>query len=338
MVTIVQWEPVLALGYVLLEVRPGSECVAGSVANELSIVDQATVIAEVHIPGVNIRGGMVNVGDSGPDFVTITESAATDVLAAAQALASHIEPARFLITSGHAVTLDGQCHIEALTTSWIEYVEQTCATDVACRILLAAPIASSNNPRAYPPSADLLTQTEAAVRLCPDSFDAHFTSAWMLDALGRHAKAVAECERALALPATDVDRAMASDQLGHAHHELGAFAKAVEAYRAAAAHLGHPDVQRSLGVALMHAGSWDEAERLLRAQVGKSRLFVDVASALATLGERDVARSLLRFARWINPKLTDPVPDNQWPKPPELSWARALGLDDTSEAEEIRHG
>jgi hypothetical protein len=79
-----------------------------------------------------------------------------------------------------------------------------------------------------------------------------------------------------------------------------------------------------LAVALARAGRFDEARRELH-YLG-TRRYLDVARDLHRLGRDDDVRALVRVALMAEPDMLQPVPDNVWPKPPDLAWAYDAGL------------
>jgi len=125
----------------------------------------------------------------------------------------------------------------------------------------------------------------------------------------------------------ELRKARAYHALGRALSAQGKRASAAAAHRSGAEREHSPGGVAALASALVASGAVDEARAVLigaRATDGGARRAIDAAERLAAAGEEDAARGLLRWGLLSGgAALLAPVPEYQWPKPPDLAWAKA---------------
>jgi Flp pilus assembly protein TadD len=344
---LLQWEPIIAIDDVVLVPRAG--CEADAAMRVTGAARLATARIEVQVHGVNIDGGTIDCGAAG-DVVRILPAPLDDILAAVRALAPVVEPARFVVCGEVAIAIASPTNVgraappEAARSTiasptnvgraappeaarseitgdvdvtpvadWVDYLASQGAEAAAVDAL----IEGHDEPR-----AEHVAEAEAAVRISPDAHRPRAHLGWLLMRLGRHADAVRELERAIAMPAPDHVQAYAWANLGYALDELGRFDEAIAWYERAVEARRVQAHRINLGMVYGHAGRHADAWEMLRPYHAGRRLF-DLARAMAALGRLGDARALLRAALETEPSLLDPVPENQWPKPPDPSWAAA---------------
>jgi hypothetical protein len=327
--TVLQLRPwTLVRGAVLEPVDDAAAVV--EVQPALSLVTPA---AQLRLPGVNIEGGMVDVGGEAPDLILLAGESPSDVLAACRAVSTHVRPAHLLVRdgeSGHAVHLGPDSRFEVLRIPWREYLVRQGAQDLLHETLLDALSRYQDEST----DAGALDIAREAVYLRPDDPAGRYQYGRLLARLGRDEAAVAELSQAMRLKPppplyVDVCAALAEARL-RLSDPAGAVAALDEAgdlawrYRHLAA------------VALARAGRLDEALERMPMRVGTHR-FVDAAQGLYRLGRHDDARALLRVGLMADPGMLDPVAENVWPKPPDLSWAYEAGLGDLVATAIARH-
>ena len=274
----------------------------------------------LYLPGVNLNGGTVDVGDDAPPMVRLAEAAPADIRAACEAVAPYVGPARLLVRDTFTVRIGSGCTVEPLAVPWREYLVRNGAEDLLYDVLLDALSRCESDED----MAEALGLGEEAVRLRPDDPAGRLAYARLLARLGLDARAAAELEAAIRARPGPRELIDAGVRLAEVRLRLGDADGAAEALRDAGN--GAWRHRPLLAVALARAGRFDEARRELHYH--GTRHYVDVARDLHRLGRPDDARALVRVALMAEPGLLDPVPDNVWPKPPDISWAHDAGLDE----------
>ena len=274
--------------------------------------------ATLYLPGVNVGGGTMDVGDDARPLVRLAEAAPADVLAACEAVAPHVRPARVLVRDAFALRLGPDCRVEPLTVPWREFLIRQGAEDLLYDVLLDALSTCESDED----TAEALGLGAEAVRLRPDDPDGRLAYARLLVRLGRDGLAAAELEAAIRCQPRPRERIDVGVALAEVRLRLGDPGGAAEALRDAGN--GAWRHRTLLAVALARAGRFDDARRELHF-LG-TRRYLDVARTLHRLGREDDARALVRVALMAEPDMLKPVPDNVWPKPPDLAWAHDAGL------------
>ncbi len=294
---LVQWSPVAAARHVLFFVRAGAEHEVAAIAATEPHVSTATAATEVFLPGVNLDGGSVDLGDAGPDIVTVSGSSSQAILDAVDLLCGHVEPAAFLFPGGPAVHVDDRVEVYDPPGTWAGYLTDVCTVDRAYEALLVGASSLAQVHFGSEIEEWVLDGARAAARLCPDRFDAHAHCARLLNALGHHVEATEHAERAVATATRDHLRAEAFTAIGYARHALGDYAGSVAAYRSAYECGKRPDRSRALGIALMRVGELDEALNYLELPAWTTRNLVAVAAGLASADRSGLAADLLEITR-----------------------------------------
>jgi tetratricopeptide (TPR) repeat protein len=305
---LIQWKPFLSLGEVLLLPREGSQAGVSALAG-----GAVTLVASrlhAYVQGVNIDGGDIDLGDGG-EIARLSGGSIDELAAAATMLAPLVEPACFVVREGargHLVVLDGSATVTEVA-DWTQPLREDGSLAEVCEAL--SPVG--------PPSLERLAQVEELAQLCPEAREVQATLGWLLMRLDRHAEALAPLERAIAMEAPDHVQAYAWANLAYSLDALGRSAEAVPWYERAVEARRVVAHKINLGMTCAHAGRFEQAWNELRPFNAGRRLF-DAAEMLARSGRRGDVRALLRAALETDPKLLAPVPDNQWPKPPDLGW------------------
>jgi tetratricopeptide (TPR) repeat protein len=325
---VLQWHPwTLVRGAVFeaASAAPAEELAAVVAQHPVLSVGRPT--ASLYLPGANVEGGSVDVGDDGPAMVGLAEAAPGEALAACRALAPYVAPARLLVREaegGYAVRLGPDGRVDRLAVPWREHLLRHGADDLVHEALLDAVARWESTLDADRAEAALGLAREAT-RLRPDDPVGRYAYGRLLLRAGDLAGAAAELEAAIGLEPGHRLRIDASVALARVRLDLGDDDGAARAMRGAgdAAWRNRP----LLAVALARVGRFDEARQILRDRL--LRRFVDAAAGLQRLGHPDDARALLRVALMGDPTMLDPVPDNVWPKPPDVAWAHDAGLGQT---------
>jgi tetratricopeptide (TPR) repeat protein len=305
---LVQWKPHLALGQVLLVPRPGRE--AEAVACAGGVVSIVASRLSVQVPGVNIEGGEVDLGDAGA-VVRLSDGSAAELEAAARALAPWVEPAQFVSRDGlrgNLVSVGDPVSVTAVA-HWAQPLRDARSLEALCEQLLPE----------GPPTLEALANTEELARLCPEAMAVHRKLGWLLMRLGRYEEALAPLELSIGAEAPHYVQAYVLANLGYCLDALGRSAEAVGRYERSVESLRVGAHRINLGMSCYHAGRFKESWDALRPYHAGRRLF-EAAEMMERVGRHGDARALLRASLECEPSLLAPVPKNQWPKPPELGW------------------
>lgn len=316
---LVQWQPVVAYDEILL-------LPTGDVAAVLAKHPIATRVGTrigVFVGGVNIDGGRIDVGDGG-DVIRIASGAFDAIAAAVHDLAGLVEPARFVVRDELAVIELAEAVTITRTDDWPVRIGAD-DLDAICDAL------DESDP-------DTLAIASALAAAFPDEYRprAILGSIWF--SRGKLDDAHRELALAAAAEVPDHVRARSWSLLGQTLLELGRTADAITWLERATGTRHREADKVMLGIAYAHAGKPAEAWDQLRPyHVG--RTLIEAAEALARMGRHGDARAFLRAALECQPTLLDPVPENQWPKPPDVAWAtkpdqRAL----IAAAKQAKHG
>ena len=297
-----------------------SDDVLAAVVRRHPALGLAAPATTLYLPGVNVGGGPVDLGDDTRPVVLLAEAAAAEMLAACEAVAPHIGPARLLIRDACSLRLGPDCRVEPSTVPWRQFLIRQGAEDLLYDVLLDALSRCESEEQAV----EALGLGQEATRLRPDDPTGRLAYARLLIRVGRDEPAAGELEAAIRCEPGPRERIDACVALAEVRLRLGDADGAAEALRDAGN--GAWRHRPLLAVALARAGRFDEARRELHYH--GTRHYVDVARDLHRLGRPDDARALVRVALMAEPGLLDPVPDNVWPKPPDISWAHDAGLDE----------
>jgi tetratricopeptide (TPR) repeat protein len=328
---VLQWHPwTLVRGAVFEPAPTASPDDLAAVIGRHPVLSLVRPTASLYLPGVNVDGGTVDVGDDGPVMVGLAEAPPAEILAAGRALAPYVEPARLLVREadgGYALRVGPDWRVDPLTVPWREHLLRQGADDLVHEALLDGVARWESTMDADGAAAALGLAADAA-RLRPDDPTGRYTYGRLLARAGRLAPAAAELEAAIASEPGHRMRIDACVALAEVRLALGDPDGAARAVRDA----GNVAWRHRplLSVALARAGRFDEARELLRDRM--LRRLVAAAPGLHRLGRPDDARALLRVALMGDPTMLDPVPDNVWPKPPDVAWAHEAGLAGTIEA------
>lgn len=298
---LIQWQPVVAYDEILL--LPTGD-VDAAIANH-PIATRIPTRITLHVAGVNIDGGRIDVGDGG-DVIRIGNGTFDEIVAAASDLAPLVEPARFVVR-------DELATIELAGTATIARGD-----DWATRI-------GADDLRAICDALDEADpETLAIAQQLADAFPDAYRPRAILGSIwfvrGKLDDARRELARAAEAAARDHVRAASWSLLGRVMVELGDSATAIDWLQRAVTARHHEDDKVRLGIAFAHAGKFAEAWDQLRPyHVG--RTLFEAAEALAKMNRHGDARAFLRAALECEPTLLAPVPENQWPKPPDVAWA-----------------
>jgi tetratricopeptide (TPR) repeat protein len=298
---LVQWQPIVAYDEIFL--LPTGDLDA--ILAKHPIATRVPTRIGVDVTGVNIDGGRIDVGDGG-EVIRIANGTFDEIVAAAHELAPFVEPSRFVVRDELAmIELAGVATISR-GDDWAARIGAD-DLDAICNALDEA------DPETLPIAQQLADAFPDAYR--PRAI---LGSIWFTR--GKLDDARRELSRAALAEAPDHVRAMSWSLLGRVLLELGESADAIVwLARATASRHREPDKIR-LGVAYAHDGKPAEAWDQLR-PYHAGRALIEVAEALAKMSRHGDARAFLRAALECEPKILDPVPENQWPKTADVTWA-----------------
>jgi len=335
---LVQWAPWRVTGSAVFEIRSGHRSAVERLTvpsgSGLTLVGAPEVVRVGGINGVELASVDLRLGCT--ELVRLDDTGLPVEPATLEALAPHVSGSELLAVAGeltpggagHTFVLDQRCSMVEVP-DWVAHLAQHGRAELAYDLLLAPSMrlpAQRDSVSGLPPEASvdgyprLLALAQRAAQLIPDRIEAHLRCGWLLGELGRPAEAVPHLERAIAVgPDTgDVDRAWTS--LGHARSALGDWPGALAALVRARERRKNAVTGRNLGIALAHVGRFDEAEPLRRHRAS-GLACVEAAAAMARLGQRDLARALLRVGLTLDPDPLEPDPPSWWSRQPDLSWA-----------------
>lgn len=312
---IIQWKPVDAFDELYLIPRDNAGELFATRARELGL-ELVAKPARIYAPGVNIDGGWVEVGE--PLLVARIADATIHALARATAeLAALVEPTRFLVRDPDGVRAVHAPHLlEDVGVFELSDWQQHLVREGEQPLLVAA-VTEAMVARGAT-EADL-ADLERLVALAPTELDPHVLLAKLYLQLGRLDDAEREAAAAIALDAKDYRKAPAHLVLGEVATARGTHALAFTHCEAAVkAHRTTPALL-ALGVAAMRVEKLDTAWRTL-APPNRARTLFEIAEAMCAIGRIPDAHAYLELALEIDRGILKPVPENQWPKPPDTAW------------------
>jgi hypothetical protein len=233
---VLQWHPwTLVRGAVFeaASAAPAEELAAVVAQHPVLSVGRPT--ASLYLPGANVEGGSVDVGDDGPAMVGLAEAAPGEALAACRALAPYVAPARLLVREaegGYAVRLGPDGRVDRLAVPWREHLLRHGADDLVHEALLEAVARWESTLDADRAEAALGLAGEAT-RLRPDDPVGRYAYGRLLLRAGDLAGAAAELEAAIGLEPGHRLRIDASVALARVRLDLGDDDGAARAMRGA---------------------------------------------------------------------------------------------------------
>lgn len=327
---LIQWQPVDSFDALFLVPRAGKEEAFGRRATELGLhLDSKN--AEIYATGTNIDGGWIDVGDPAP-AARLLEGSVEELARAAAELADVCLPTRFLVSDydgWRAIHVDDDIAITNVA-DWRRHLAAENEHELLVEVVTER-IAGTAAP------GDL-SDLEELVVLAPAQPEPLALLGRLYFTLDRHDDAARVAHGLLALDVRDYRKAPARMLLGDIATKRGDARAALDEYRAALKLSHSVAAQLAIGVAAIHANEPALARDRL-ANRSRGRSLFELAESLCKVGRIDDARAYLEVSLDLDRDLLEPVPANQWPKPPDTAWTREhAALAPLVEAARSRHG
>lgn len=330
---IIQWQPVDAFDQLLFVPKAGKEDAFSRRAGELGLRVHSQN-AQIYAPGTNIDGGWIDVGDPAP-IGTMLDGSVEELARMAAELIDVCAGVRFLVSDHdgwRAIRTDDDITITNVP-DWREHLAGEKEHSLLVDAVTEPIVARGNTAR-----PDDLADLERLVQLAPEEPDPFVLLGRLYLSLGR----LEDCERTaralLAIDTRDYRKAPAHTLLGEIATARGDARTALDEHRAALKLAFGVPAQLAVGVAAIHANEPALAQQTLAAR-HRGRSMFELAESMCAMDRLDDARAYLEVAFDIDRDLLKPVPDNQWPKPPDTAWtakhAELAKLVDTARS---RHG
>jgi tetratricopeptide (TPR) repeat protein len=314
---IIQWQPVDAFDELIFVPRDGTHDAFTRRATELGLPVTSRV-AQVYAPGTNIDGGWIDVGEPLP-AASVRDGALLSVEELARMAAELIdvcEPTRFLVSDydgWRAIHVDDDIAITNVA-DWRQHL-----ADEQEPVLLVDAVTEAIAARGNIPRPDDLDDLEGLVRIAPTQPAALALLGRLYLSLDRLDDAARTANALLALDVRDYQKAPARTLLGEVATKRGDAKTALGEHQAALKlHYGVP-AQLALGIAAIRANEHALAQKTL-ANRHRGRSLFELAESMCKMDRLDDARAYLDVALDLDRTLLRPVPENQWPKPPDTSW------------------
>lgn len=314
---IVQWQPVDAFDQLLFVPRAGKEDAFRRRADELGLRVE-TRHAEIYAPGTNIDGGWIDVGDPAP-IGTMLDGSVEDLARMAAELVDVCMPVRFLVgdyDGWRAIHVDDDIAITNVA-DWRQHLADENEHALLVEAVTEVIVARGNVAR-----PEDLEDLEGLVRLAPAEPEPFVLLGRLYLALDRLDDAERTAKALLALDVRDWRKAPARSLLGEIATKRGDAKAALEEHQAALKLHYTVPAQLAVGIAAIHANDPALAQKTL-ANRNRGRALFELAESMCKLGRTDDAHAYLEVALDLDRGLLKPVPENQWPKPPDTAWTAA---------------
>jgi tetratricopeptide (TPR) repeat protein len=311
---IIQWQPVDAFDELYFVPRDGKEDAFARRAADLGLTVTSRV-AQIYAPGTNIDGGWIDVGEPLP-IAAMRDGSVEELARMAAEMIDVCEPTKFLVSDydgWRAVHVDDDIAITNVA-DWRQHL-----ADEDERELLVDAVTEVIAARKNVPRPDDLDDLEALARIAPDQPKALMLLARLYVTLDRLDDAARVATQLCALDVRDYRKAPAHTVLGEIATTRGDVKAALAEHQAALKMAYGVPAQLAVGVAAIRAGDHDLARKTL-ANRNRGRSLFELAESMCKLGRTDDARAYLEVALDLDRDLFKPVPDNQWPKPPNATW------------------
>lgn len=314
---IIQWQPVDAFDQLIFVPQTGKEDAFTRRAAELGLRVES-VSAGIYAPGTNIDGGWIDVGDPAP-VGTMVDGSVEELARMAAELVDVCMPVRFLVSDydgWRAIHVDDDIAITNVA-DWRQHL-----VDEEEPGLLVDAVTEGIVARGNVATTGDLDDLEGLVMLAPDEPDPYVLLGRLYLALDRLDDAERTARALLELEVRDYRKAPARTLLGEIATKRGDAKAALEEYELATKMHYHVPSQLAVGVAAIRANEPERAAKAL-ANRHRGRSLFELAESMCMMNRVDDARAYLAVALDLDRELLKPVPDNQWPKPPDTAWTTA---------------
>lgn len=311
---IIQWQPVDAFDQLLFVPRTGKEDSFRKTCDELGLRVE-TKIAQIYAPGTNIDGGWIDVGDPAP-IATMLDGAVEELARTAAELIDVCMPARFLVRDydgWRAIHVDDDIAVTNVA-DWRQHLADE--DEHGLLVTAVTELIVSRGDIARP---DDLDDLEGLVRLAPEEPTPYALLGRLYLSLGRLDDAERIARALLALDVRDYRKTPGRTLLGEIATKRGDAKTALDEHEAALKSSHSVPGQLAVGVAAIHAKLPERAHAVL-ANRHRGRSMFELAESMCAMDRIDDARAFLEVALDLDRDLLKPVPDNQWPKPPDTAW------------------
>ncbi|MGE0400532.1 MAG: tetratricopeptide repeat protein [Kofleriaceae bacterium] len=330
---IIQWQPVDSFDELFFVPRPHKEDAFSRKAAELGL-SIAPTNAEIYAPGTNIDGGWIDVGDAAP-IGSMRDGSVEELARMAAEMIDVCMPARFLVRDydgWRAIHVDEDIAITNVG-DWRRHLADENEHELLVEAVTEVIVALQRVAR-----PEDLEDLEELVRLAPAQTEPYVLLGRLYLSLDRLDDATRIAKALLALDVRDYRKAPARTLLGEIATKRGDAKTALAEHQAALALHHTVPAQLAVGVAAIRANDPAAAVRTL-AHRHRGRSMFELAEAMCKLGRVDDAHAYLEVAFDLDRDLLKPVPDNQWPKPPDTAWTMEhAGLVKLVDAARSRHG
>ncbi|MFN0252464.1 MAG: tetratricopeptide repeat protein [Kofleriaceae bacterium] len=327
---IIQWEPVESFDELYFVPRDGKEDVFAQRAAELGVTVTSQV-AQIYAPGTNIDGGWIDVGEPIP-FATMRDGTVEQLARMAVELVDVCRPTKFLVSDydgWRAIHVEDDIVITNVA-DWRQYLADENKRELLVDAVTEGIAARSEaelrqfvTPGRKPiPRLEDLEDLEVLARIAPRHPKALTLLAQHYRSLDRLDDAARVATQLCALDVRDHRKAPAHTVLGEVAAARGDVKAALAAHQTALKMAYGVAAQLAVGVAAIRAGDLDLARKTL-ANRNRGRSLFELAESMCKMGRADDARAYLEVALDLDRELLKPVPDNQWPKPPNTTWTEA---------------
>lgn len=310
---IIQWQPVDAFDEVVFVPRPGKEDAFVRRAGELGL-SVGSQNAQIYAPGTNIDGGWIDVGEPAP-IGTMRDGSVEDLARMAAELTDVCMPTSFLVgdyDGWRAIRADDDIAITNVP-DWRQHLADEDEHHLLVEAVQEAIVARGARP------GDI-DDLEGLVRLAPGEPEPYALLGRLYVSLDRIDDAERIARALLAIDVRDYRKAPARTLLGEIATKRGDAKTALEEHQAALSLWHRVPAQLAVGVAAIRANDPVLARKTL-AHRHRARSMFELAESMCAMDRVDDARAFLEVALDLDRELLKPVPENQWPKPPETAWA-----------------
>jgi len=310
---VIQWQPVDSFDELFFVPRGDNHEAFVRRAAELGLaVSEQT--AQVYAPGTNIDGGWIDVGDPVP-VASMRDGTVEELARMAAELIDVGEPMRFLVSD-----YDGWRAIHTSDDIAITNVDdwRRHLVDENEAGLLVEAVTEAIRARGNVAAPSDLDDLEGLVRLAPAPEPLVLLARLYLS-LGRLDDAARTATAVLGGDVPAYRKAPAHTVLGEIATKRNDARTALAEHQAALGGSYNTRAVLAVGVAAIHAQELALAQTTL-ANRQRGRSLFEIAESMCKMGRLADAHAYLEVALDLDRNLLRPVPDNQWPKPPDTAW------------------
>ena len=314
---IIQWQPVDAFDQLFFVSQAGKEDAFARRASELGLPTNSQS-AQIYAPGTNIDGGWIDVGDAAP-IGTMTDGSVEELARMTAELIDVCMPMRFLVSDydgWRAIHVDEDIAITSVA-DWRQHL-----ADEDEHGLLVAAVSELIVARKNIAKPEDLDDLDGLVLLAPGEPEPFALLGRLYLSLDRLDDAERIARSLLALDVRDWRKASGRTILGEVATKRGDAKTALDEHQAALKLSYGVPAQLAVGIAAIRANELDLAAKTL-ANRNRGRSLFELAESMCAMNRIADARAYLEVAFDIDRELLKPVPENQWPKPPDTAWATA---------------